>query len=51
MAKDKRLKLTKIKCPTCKVNLLIKASVNFCPACRSPLPKSAVIDRAPERNP
>jgi Zn finger protein HypA/HybF involved in hydrogenase expression len=51
MAKDKRLNLMKIKCPTCKVNLLIKASVNVCPACRSPLPKSPVIDRATERNP
>lgn len=38
MKTDKTTKLTKVKCPTCKLILLIKASLTFCPACRSLLP-------------
>jgi uncharacterized Zn finger protein (UPF0148 family) len=37
MTKDRKIKLIKAKCPNCKASLLIKASVNFCPACRGPL--------------
>jgi Zn finger protein HypA/HybF involved in hydrogenase expression len=38
MKTEKTTKLKKVKCPTCKLTLLIKASVKFCPACRGPLP-------------
>jgi hypothetical protein len=39
MADERRIKLTKVKCPTCKVTLLVKPGVKFCPACRAPLGK------------
>ena len=45
MADEKRIKLARVKCPTCKVNLLVKPSVKVCPACRGPLPKLQKVDR------
>jgi hypothetical protein len=39
MASDKRIALTRVKCPTCKLTLLIKPGVKVCPACRTPLPQ------------
>ena len=35
-----RVKLARVKCPTCKLSLLIKPGVKFCPACRGLLPQS-----------
>jgi hypothetical protein len=37
MANEKRIKLTKDKCPTCRLTLLAKPSVKVCPACRGRL--------------
>ncbi len=39
MADEKRIKLTRVKYPTCKLSLFIRPSVRFRPACRGPLPK------------
>ena len=39
MAGEKRIKFTTVKCPTCKLTLLVKPGVKICPACRSPLGK------------
>ena len=39
MGNEKRGKLIKVKCPTCKLSLLIKANLKLCPACRGPLAK------------
>jgi hypothetical protein len=37
MPNEKRIKLARVKCPTCKVSLLIEPGVKLCPACRGPL--------------
>jgi len=39
MGNEKRGKLIKVKCPTCKLRLLIKPSVKVCPVCRGLLPR------------
>jgi uncharacterized Zn finger protein (UPF0148 family) len=39
MADEKRIKLMRVKCPTCKLSLLVKPGVNVCPGCRGPLGK------------
>jgi len=43
MGNEKRGKLIKVKCPTCKLRLLIRPSVKVCPACRSPLTKPGTV--------
>jgi hypothetical protein len=37
MPNEKKIKLTRIECPTYKPSLLVKPDVTVCPACRSPL--------------
>jgi hypothetical protein len=39
MGNDKSIKLIRVKCPTCKLNLLTEPSVKFGPAFRGPLRK------------
>jgi Zn-finger nucleic acid-binding protein len=39
MADEKRINLVRVKCPTCKLSLIMKASLKVCPACRGLLPK------------
>jgi hypothetical protein len=49
MASDKRINFTSVKCPTCKLSLLIKPGVKVCPVCRGLLfcPTARKFDRSP----
>jgi len=43
MKEGQSIKLLKVRCPTCKLSLLAKPGVKFCPACRGPLAKGQKI--------
>jgi hypothetical protein len=39
VADKKKIRLARVKCPTCKLNLLVKPGVKVCPGCGGPPPK------------
>jgi len=45
MGNEKRIKFRTVKCPTCKLTLLVKPGVNFCPAWRGSLTAREGFDR------
>jgi hypothetical protein len=47
MANERRITLTNVKCPSCKVTLLVKPSLKVCPVCRGLLPRRQKVDRSP----